>query len=272
MGLLAFGFCCSWPSGAGVRSRAIQELAEFLARKAGQEASEEVIETLAARLERLALRFGDDGLIAAKKCGPQVEAILDEAGDAAPVAVRLLAQHGDDAVWIARRPEALKTISDVGPEAVEAFLKHKAVAQRLVAKHSRYAAAALKAIHPRNGRRLAMMLEAGDLGRIGRTDELLSVISRCGDRAMDFVWRNKGTLAIAAALTAFLADPEPFLDGTRHLVTVMGEAAVRPMAEVPGKLADGAAQRANWTLIILVCLGVASAFAWACWKRLNRPG
>ena len=40
-GLLLFGFCCGWPSGAGVRSRAIRELAEALVRKAGKEASDE---------------------------------------------------------------------------------------------------------------------------------------------------------------------------------------------------------------------------------------
>ena len=224
-GIVVFGVLCSWPSGAGIRSKAVQELAELIVRKAGQDVTEESVASLAARLEHLVAQYGDDALVAAGKAGPQLERLLDDAGDAAPLAVKLLARHGDDAVWIVRRPTALKTVRAVGADAVEALLTHKAVAQRLIAEHGRPAATALKSINPRNGRRLAMMLETGELDRIGRTDELLDVIGRYGDRAMEFVWRHKGTLVIAAALTAFLADPEPFLDGTRHLVTVVGEAA-----------------------------------------------
>ena len=58
------------------------------------------------------------------------------------------------------------------------------------------------------------MLLDGELAQAGRHPEVLGVIAKHGDGAADFLWRNKGTLAGGAALTAFLADPEPFLDGT----------------------------------------------------------
>jgi hypothetical protein len=42
-----------------------------------------------------------------------------------------------------------------------------------------------------------------------RHAELLEVVGRRGDAAADFLWRNKGVLAGGAALTVFLANPEP---------------------------------------------------------------
>jgi hypothetical protein len=42
--------------------------------------------------------------------------------------------------------------------------------------------------------------------KTGRHGELLQVIATHGDRAADWVWRNKGVLAGGAALTAFLAN------------------------------------------------------------------
>src|SRR6185437_3010947 len=80
------------------------------------------------------------------------------------------------------------------------------------------------------GRRLAMM--AGDeLTAIGRTPELLAVIARHGDTAMDFIWRNKGVLAGSAALAAFLSNPEPFLSGAADLTHVISQDVVQPVAE-----------------------------------------
>jgi hypothetical protein len=58
--------------------------------------------------------------------------------------------------------------------------------------------------------RLAILPEDGTLARTGRWSELLVVIERHGDRALDFTWRPKGALAVATVLETFLADPEAF--------------------------------------------------------------
>lgn len=50
-----------------------------------------------------------------------------------------------------------------------------------------------------------------------------------GDHAADFIWRNKGVLASGAALTAFLANPEPFLNGKRDLAQVATDGVVKPV-------------------------------------------
>jgi hypothetical protein len=68
---------------------------------------------------------------------------------------------------------------------------------------------------------------------------------------------------------AFLADPEPFIQGTRDLAAVVGENAVKPMIETTGKVTEAAvreaapeiAKRTNWTLIFLVVIVVPLAIA-----------
>ena len=97
----------------------------------------------------------------------------------------------------------------------------------------------MKDLSGQNARRLVEMLDAGELKQIGRTDQVLGVVGKYGNRGMDFVWRNKGALAVAAGLTAFLANPEPFINGTKDLAQVVGHSVVEPLAQVPAKAAEG---------------------------------
>jgi hypothetical protein len=65
-----------------------------------------------------------------------------------------------------------------------------------------------------------MMFDNGSLQQIGRNEELLEVIFRYGDRAMEFIWKHRKTLTFATALAAFLKDPEPFLDGIKDITQI----------------------------------------------------
>ena len=73
------------------------------------------------------------------------------------------------------------------------------------------------------------MLMDGELANAGRHPEVLGVVAKHGDSAVNFLWQNKGKLAGGAALTAFLLNPEPFLNGTRDIATVAGDAVVKPV-------------------------------------------
>jgi hypothetical protein len=57
---------------------------------------------------------------------------------------------------------------------------------------------------------MAMLAENGTLARTGRWSELLVVIERHGDRALNFVSRNKGALTVTTVLETFLCDPHAF--------------------------------------------------------------
>ena len=116
---------------------------------------------------------------------------------------------------------------------------------RVAARHTlaatplRALSRAMPRLTPRNSRRLAMLAEDGTLARSGRWGELLAVIERHGDRAMDFVWRHKGALAVSTILAKFLAEPEVFLGGGRELIGGAVREATQPLADD----ADAAASR-----------------------------
>lgn len=250
-----FGLVAHSPARADLASKAAQETAEFVLKKFGKKVLTEGTESFAERLGASALRHGDDVFNAVRRVGPSALSLADDAGEQAPKLLRLLSKHGDDAaVWVARRPAAMKLMSKFGDDAAEVLIKHKGLAEPVLEKLGAPAVNALGAIGPRGGRRLAMMSEAGELAGLGRTPELMQVITRHGDAAMDFIWRNKGALAVGTTLTAFLAKPGPFIDGTNQLAGTIGDSAVKPLVQETGR----AISSLIWAVLVLI-IGIPAA-------------
>jgi len=258
---------------AGVKGKMARETAEYMARALGREAVPEGAEVLARKLEGLAVRHGDDVFAAARKAGPRMVRIVEEAGAHGGPVVKLLARHGDEALWVVAHPDRLALFVKHGDGAATALMKHKGIAEPLVRAHQVPGVQALNAVSPRCGRRLAMLQESGDLERIGRSPELLDVIGRHGDRAMDFIWKHKGALTVSAVLASFLADPEPYLNGSRqlaeHATEAVAEAAVKPLAELPGKVAAEVTGRSPGWFLVLAGLCAAALAAWVLIGRLG---
>lgn len=220
------------PARADVKATAAREAAEYVLRTFGRSAAREGTETLAGRIAAAASRHGDDAIAAVRRVGPKALTLADEAGGLAPGVLRLLSRHGEDAAaWVVERPGAMRLFERYGDEAAEALLRHKGLAEPLIEEMGAPAARALGVVGRQGGRRMAIMAESGELAAIGREPELMGVIARHGDAAMDFIWRNKGALAVSTALAAFLADPGPFIAGTNRLAGTVGEDLVRPVAQ-----------------------------------------
>jgi hypothetical protein len=264
------------PSAAFGQSKAglAREAAEYLLRKFGKEAAEVGVETLTRKIESLAIKYGDEALEAVRKVGPRTLRIVDEAGEQGLQAVKLLAKYGDEAVWVAANPKRLAIFAKYGDDAAEAMMKHGEIAEPLLTSFGKPAAGALKGISSQNARRLAMMDKSGDLTKIGRTSELLEIIGRYGDRAADFIWRNKGALAVAAVLTAFIANPEPFLNGLINVTEFAAEHATNVAGSGLAALATEVAERVNWTVVGLCTVCVIGWFCgrrWWLWRRAGSP-
>lgn len=234
---------------ADLRSKAAREAAEYVMRKFGIKAAKEGAETLAKRITTAAARHGDDVFAAVRRVGPKALTLADEAGEQAPKALRLLSRHGDDAaVWVLKRPKGMSLLSRFGDDAAEVLVKHKGLAEPVLEEFGGPAIKALGSIGPQGGRRLAMMAKGGELTSLGHTPELMEVIARHGDTAMNFIWRNKGSLAIGTTLTAFLANPEPFLDGSTKLVGAVAENVAKPVVQETARAVSGLL----WTLLVLL--------------------
>jgi len=249
---------------ASVTGKTIRETAEWATRRFVKEAGEEGAEQLAKRMAQLAARHGEDLVAqAVKKVGPRAMDIATSAGAQADVALRLLAKHGDDAVLAAGNATSRNLVAKFGDDAAAAILKHGSVGESLVGRFSAGGAKALASVSPQNGRRLAMLAEDGQLAA-----PLMDVVARYGDRACGFIWQNRKALAVGAVLTAFVADPEPFLNGTVELTNIVASEVVKPAIEqvvapvvtLPVQAATAAASRMPWTL-----LASAAVAAWLLW-------
>jgi hypothetical protein len=152
-------------------------------------------------------------------------------------------------------------VREFGEEAGEALIKHGSVAEKLITQAGSPAVGAMKQLSGQSVRRMAMLADEPATATLAKNTDLLGVVGRYGDRAMDFVWRNKLTLAGGTALAAFVANPEPFLDGTRQLV----ENTVESVASNVGKpIAEQLGDAKQWTWRILAISAMLLLF-WA-WK------
>ena len=251
---------------AGGVGKAVQEAAEFLMKKFGKEVAGEGAEKLAGRIASAAARHGDDVLGAVRKVGPKALRLADEAGEHAPQVMRLLTRYGDDAARVLSRPKGIALIARYGDDAASALIRHPGVAEPLVESMGRPAMQALGAVGARSGRRLAMMAEGGELAALGRTPEVMGVIAKYGDPAMEFIWRHKGVLAATAVMASFIADPQPFIDGTRQLTETVAKEAVAPVAskaiEGGAKAVDSVAAHIVKPVVTQIASEAARAIPW----------
>lgn len=188
--------------------------------------------------------------MAVKKVGPGTFRLVEEAGEHGLEAVKIMAKYGDDAVWVVAKKNRMAIFVKYGDNAGEAMMKHGEIAEPLLEVGGKSAAGALKATsREKGGHWLARMHQEGDLARIGRPQEVFDVIAKYGDRAAEFVWKNKGALAVTAALAAFLADPEPFINGTVDISKVVAENAVKPLATASSQAVTETAKSIDWTLV-----------------------
>ena len=242
-------------------------------RKFGREAAKDGASALARRIEQAAVAHGDDVFKAVRSVGPRGLHLIEEAGAHSKQVARLLAVHGEHgAVFVASKPRAMQLVLRHGEEAAAALVKSRGVALPAIESLGKPAIRAFGTIgSPRNARRLAMMAaDGGELARIGRTPEVLAVIGKYGDKAMEFIWKHKGALTVAATLTAFLAEPEPFINGAKELA----QTVIKPIADVPAIAAkEGSAEVArttNWTLVFVALIAALALLAVARWRLFGR--
>jgi hypothetical protein len=86
------------------------------------------------------------------------------------------------------------------------------------------------------------------------------------------LWRNKGALAVTAVAATFIANPEPYLNGTKELAGAVVSQVARPLAEVPVVMAkEGGAEFArntNGTVVLVTAIGALTLLVgWGFFRR-----
>lgn len=238
---------------AGVTSKALGEATEYVLKTFGRESAEQGAETITKQIATVASKYGDEGLDAVRKVGPRGIKVIQEAGENGLDAVKLINRYGDDAVWVISKPKGMAIFVKYGDDGAKALIKHKGIAEEVIEANGSSAVKALNAVGAREARQIAMLQKDGVIQAGKQGDDLLDVIARYGDKGMDFVWRNKAALATAAVLGTFIANPEPYIDGSVNL-------AKAPL--------EGIASNTNWTVLGIAGLGVLGGLAaWKTWLR-----
>jgi hypothetical protein len=264
VGIMAAMLVLAGEALAAVPAKAVTETVEYVVKTFAREAAEEGSESIARQAASLAARYGDEGLEALRKAGPRGFRVIEEAGGRGLDAVKLINRYGDDAVWAISKPGGMEILLRYGDDGARALIRHKGVAEAIIQTHGRAAVEALNAVGPQQARRIAMLQGDGVIAAGESGEKLLAVVARYGDRAMDFIWRNKFALGATAVLGTFLADPQPYLDGTKELVV---EGLSRPVSEFGRE----AARNTDWTLVALAGIGVVGLLAaLRTWLRARR--
>lgn len=263
------------PVRADGKSKLAQEAADYVLQRFGRQVAKGGAQTLARKIESYAARHGDEFYAVVRKVGPRAFRIVEEAGEHAPKVVGILSRFGEDgAVWVVSRPRAMRLFLEHGEAAAAVLAKTHGVAEPAVMALGKPAVKAFQSFSTgQSARRLAMMAsEGGELAATGRATEILGILAKYGDPAMDFLWRHKGVLASSAVLTAFIAHPEPFLSGAKDITQILAENTVKPLAEVPATIAREAAgevaRSTHWTLVFsLVVLALGALAALRSWRK-----
>jgi len=227
---------------SGTAGTAIRETAEFVLSKFGRGVAGQTLEEVTEATTKAVARHSDEVLPLLRKSGHAGFTALDEAGAKAPEVIKLYARRGDEAIWVISEPKKLAIFIKHGDAAADALLKHPGIADNLIGRFGGDAVGAMNSLSRQSAQRLSMVSDDGLLTATARSSELLTVVRKYGDEAMDFIWKNKGSLAVASVLTTFLADPQTYISGAKELI-------IDPIA---APIAKGT----NWTLLILGVLVV----------------
>lgn len=194
-----------------------REAAEYILQKFGKRVPTQTSDELAREISRASSRHGSEAVGFLRSAGHTGFDVLEQAGPKAPDVIKLFVRRGDEAVWVVSKPEKLAIFIKHGDSAADALIKHPGIADALITRHGGVAADALSRVSQQSAQRLGIVAQDGLLTATPRSPELLDVIRKHGDTAMDFIWKHKGPLAVATVLGGFLADPEAYFSGAKGL-------------------------------------------------------
>lgn len=244
---------------ASVSSHLVRKTTELIGKQFSREAADMGTRALSQHVSRIASKYGDEGLRALQKCGPRAVKLIDDAGPQGASAVRLLSRYGDDMLRVVAHPSQLKLAQSLGDDAARILARHGAVAEPLLKAHGRVGVQALSKLSSRNVRRMAMLEGDGVLKQIPKCDSVLATVAKYGDSGCNWLWHNKGTLCLAGtgavATAAFLADPEPFINGTKDLAAIFAESIAEPLALAAAAQIPWGMLALSIPIILMVLLG-----------------
>lgn len=232
----------------------IREVAEYLMKKSSGLAAKGA-QAVTSQVTDMVTKYGADALPFLRKAGPDGLQILDNAGANAPDVIKLVLKRGDEAVYVISKPRNLAIFVKHGDNAINALAKHPGLAEDLIERFGSSGAAAMTKVSRANAQHLAILAKKDPVMATGQADQLLKIVGKYGDKAAEFIWKNKVVLASTAVLAAFLADPEPYLNGAKDLASAGVKAATPVVASWGNSIAQSTLTMFVVSLVALYFVG-----------------
>ncbi|MEQ1697872.1 MAG: hypothetical protein ABL901_18725 [Hyphomicrobiaceae bacterium] len=198
---------------------------------------------LSRQLTRLGTRHGIHALRLARVSGPNGMRILASVGDngVARLASTARTRGLVNTLYLMERPQTLKLVVQHGDEAASALLKHPGLAADAIEKFGSIGAQAIDKLDKPAARQFTKFLVDQSPAQ---APKLVEIIEKYGTPAMNFIWNNKGALAVTTGAAAFYNDPEPFINGTKTLL-------VEPVTVGISKTIEHIGPRVDWNWVVM---------------------
>lgn len=235
-----------------VSREALESFAKYLA-KGGAKAAPGTIRAT----EQLIASHGDDALRAANSVGWKVVGdAAESAGERAPELVKYMARKGKESIHVVATPRSTAIFLKYGDEAGEAMIRHKGLAADLISEGGQPMAKALSNIGTREARQMAMLADDAATVSLAKDPRVLEIVGKYGDRAMRFIWENKGALLVGTTLATFAANPEAFLNGSVQLGQTAIDTIGGKTIEKGGEVLQETARVFPWNTALLLGAGL----------------
>ncbi len=146
---------------------------------------------------------------------------------------------------------------------------------KLVRTYGDDAAQAMSKVSAQSARRLTLL--GPEIQASGQGKQFMAFLAKRGDadQIIDFIFRNKGTLAGGVLLTAIIANPEKVLGAASksiaNVVSAAGESVVEPMAAEVGRPLARWLGVTFFATAMIALAGWLTKFCWSSSKEVLGP-
>jgi hypothetical protein len=160
-------------------------------------------------------------------------------------------------------------LAKLTPDALSAVARHgDELVEPVIAKLGDDGARAMRSLSPQSARTFVNMSD--DLAASPYRNEWLDLITTYGDRATEWLWARKGSIAVGTMATAVVLKPEAFFQAGEHVavsaIETTGSDFIKPVIEESAEhIAEPIANRLTDGVLAPVLIGTVACFLFILW-------
>lgn len=195
----------------------------------------QTLKSNSTRVARLALKYGDESIDLVRMGGPRLQKVLDNASfKEGKNLLSFFQKTGSSGLRILDDPKLHQLILKHGDDIGQLVARHSGNGVKLVSKHGSSSIKSLNRLNRVQGQRLYIVSKQGKLAQVSKLSsteqsKFWNILSQRGNAVLKWIEHNPKTTLTVATLTAFIAQPDKFLDGVGSILEKIGQGVVIPV-------------------------------------------